>query len=126
MTTMYHTTPYKNWEKIRRGGLAPAELDPEVQRVTGLRKGIYLEKEKDMAYDWAIMLASLYLEPEIEYLKMDFAIIEVSLPESAVLSLDPQVIEIGPGERAPTAFITPDCLPPEELRLVDVTTAEVG
>lgn len=126
--TMYHTTPLRNWENIRKEGLTPQRLTGVATRATGLSSGVYLETDLEAAYGWAGLLSGWEVPEEWEgeeVIIAKFAILEVKIPENEILTIDPDVIDIG-GEETPTAFISTSYIPPERIRLHDTSEVEIG
>ncbi len=124
MRTMYHTVHYDKWESIRVGGLTPGTLLPSAQEVTGYSEGVYLEEDKEGAYGWASMLAGWYLPESDEIVVVKFVVLVVQIPKGSVLTPDPDVYDIG--QEQPTAFIYQHRIPPEHIKLADVTEVEIG
>lgn len=131
-TTMYHTTYVKKLSSIMKRGLIPAELAEDVKEITGLEKGVYLEADPEKAKGWAFMLAPEYLsEEDWEEImagkpkEVKFAILEVRVSKGTILTLDPEVIDIGSFE-IPSAFVCPETIPPSRIKLVEIISAEVA
>lgn len=124
---MYHTTPLRNWEAIQKEGLLPQKLSEEVAEVVHIDSGVYLEKDLTEAHGWAGMLSGWEIPEEWtgEEIVTKFAILEVKVPKGTTLIVDPQVIDIGTQE-TPTAFITPQRIPPEHIKLLDISEWEIG
>lgn len=121
----YHTTLYRNLPKIRREGLIPKNLEGEVKEILKIDRGIYLDLDKENAYEWPIMLIGSLVESG----KRKFAILKVSLPLGTRLFSDPSVLDIPVSEGGPptnTSFIIADVIPPERIEVIDTVEAEAG
>lgn len=124
---MYHTTHLRNWDKIKAEGLIPQSLSSEVAEMTSLRSGIYLEEDLESAYSWATLLCAWEFSEDWkgEELTAKFVILKVKIPEGTVLTVDPDVIDVGV-EAAPTSFIVPFRILPKDIELLDTTEVEFG
>lgn len=123
MKIMYHATPMHLWDSlIKIYGLVPQPLHEHVQQVTGLQNGLYLDSDLKNAEAWAGL--SLRDIPEnAEFFSVVYAILEVKIPDDAVLIPDPEVVEL---DDESTAFIVDVSVPPNDIRKVSESEIEWG
>ena len=129
---MYHVTPYENLEKIMREGLVAGKVTALRSPVPPwLRKGIYLDKELEKAYGWAMMLLSPTDEEWEEMVAgrpvtRKMAILEVKVPTGCRMVPDPDVTDLVPGGKITSFIVDIPIITPDRLKLVSVKESEMA
>ena len=112
---MYHITTWEVWESAQKEGLKPRILRPELQKLTGLQRGLYLTtaEEETFMYVFAIGGAELDTRPELKVAKL--SVLGIVVPAGTTLVEDPEVSAASPEDIV--SWIVDITIPPENIKL---------